>query len=263
MVKLRRILSGAEDFPAAGPALSFSTSDGSPLDIKFELQPVKEQPEQPATDEKSEANDETSATEEESAGSVIGSDESGDSGGSENGVGKDDEVQPLSATQHNALIDKKMPAWTKSLPSINASLNTLAGILLMLGYVAIKKGHKNMHRNLMISAFISSVAFLGCYLLYHQQLGEHTGMHGKKFPGAGLAANIYPLVLVPHVILATFVPFLAIRVFQHAFAGRWDAHKRLAKITFPIWMYVSVTGVVIYAMLYHWPLPSPAPTAAG
>ncbi|MGB4707709.1 MAG: DUF420 domain-containing protein [Fuerstiella sp.] len=271
MVKLRRILSGAEDFPAAGPALSFSTSDGSPLDIKFELQPIKEQPEQPATGENSEANDETSATKEESAAPVIVSDDSdkdanndsGNGGGSENGVSKDDEVQPLSAIQHNALIDQKMPAWTKSLPSINASLNTLAGILLMLGYVAIKKGHKNVHRNLMISAFISSVAFLGCYLLYHQQLGEHTGMHGKKFPGAGLAATIYPLVLVPHVILATFVPFLAIRVFQHAFAGRWDAHKRLAKITFPIWMYVSVTGVVIYAMLYHWPLPSPAPVAAG
>lgn len=146
-----------------------------------------------------------------------------------------------------------MPSWAKSLPTVNATLNSIAGLLLLLGYIAIKNKHKVLHRNLMISAFITSVAFLACYLLYHQQLGQHTGEHGKQFLGSGGWKTTYFAILIPHVLLAALVPFLAIRVFQHAFAERWDAHKRLAKITFPIWMFVSVTGVVIYGMLYHWP----------
>lgn len=146
-----------------------------------------------------------------------------------------------------------MPSWAKSLPTVNATLNSIAGLLLLVGYIAIKNKHKVLHRNLMISAFITSVAFLACYLLYHQQLGQHTGEHGKQFLGSGGWKTTYFAILIPHVLLAALVPFLAIRVFQHAFAERWDAHKRLAKITFPIWMFVSVTGVVIYGMLYHWP----------
>ena len=277
MVKLRRILVGTDDFPMPGPALSFSTSDGSPLQLQFEVNPVNPDTGKPESDavgsdpppstDSDEALEKSAAkTEDRKAVVPAGGDEE-----SEQNLNSDHSTltsgpsapADLSAAEHNALIDAKMPAWSKSLPAINASLNTLAGTLLLFGFLAIKNDKRTIHRYLMISAFITSVAFLGCYLIYHQQLGEHTGLHGKKFPGSGLAANIYPLVLVPHVILAAFVPFMAIRVFQHAFAGRWHAHKRLARITFPIWMYVSVTGVVIYGMLYHWPWPATVPSNAG
>ena len=105
----------------------------------------------------------------------------------------------------------------------------------------------------MISAFVISVLFLVSYLGYHYALGKYTGEHGRRFSGEGIWAVIYPLVLWPHVALAATVPFLAVGVFRHAFAERWEAHKRLARVTLPIWLYVSVTGVVIYGMLYHWP----------
>ena len=108
----------------------------------------------------------------------------------------------------------------------------------------------------MISAFVTSVVFLVCYLVYHYALGKYTGEHGRRFPGDGVAAIVYQLILWPHIVLAAAVPVLAILVFRHAFAERWDQHRRLAKITFPIWMFVSVTGVVIYGMLYHWPWPA-------
>ncbi len=276
MVKLRRILVGTDDFPEPGPALSFSTSDGSPMQLQFQVQPVNAdtgKPETDAADSNSAppasgepSNEPSNEPPQEDVATPSAADESSgqhaDRDISHSGTPTQSTVD-LSVVEHNALIDAKMPAWTKSLPTVNATLNTLAGILLLSGFLAIKSGRKTIHRNLMISAFITSVAFLGCYLLYHYQLGEHTGLHGKKFPGSGVAAAIYPLVLIPHVILAAFVPFLAIRVFQHAFAARWDAHKRLARITFPIWMYVSVTGVVIYGMLYHWPWPATVPASGG
>ena len=125
--------------------------------------------------------------------------------------------------------------------------------MLLFGYFAIRNGRRETHRKLMISAFAVSILFLLSYLTYHWALGHYTGEHGKRFSGEGAAAIIYQLILWPHIALAALVPFLAIRTFAHAFAERWDAHRRLAKITFPIWMYVSVTGVVIYGMLYHWP----------
>ena len=121
------------------------------------------------------------------------------------------------------------------------------------GLVAIKAENKTRHRNLMIAAFLTSVVFLGSYLTYHWALGKYTGEHGRRFSGTGPSAVVYQMILWPHIVLAAVVPVLAIRVFVHAFAERWDAHKKLAKITFPIWMFVSVTGVIIYGMLYHWP----------
>ena len=148
-----------------------------------------------------------------------------------------------------------MPPWARMLPTVNSGLNTLSAILLMMGLIAINTGKRQRHRNLMITAFLTSAVFLACYLTYHYALGKYTGEHGKKFPGDGVATIVYQLILWPHIVLAVFVPFLAVRVFMHAFAERWNAHKKLAKITFPIWMFVSVTGVVIYGMLYHWPWP--------
>jgi protein SCO1/2 len=230
MVKLRRILTGKDDFPVPAPpgtGLSFSNADGSPVDVQFELKPAGDGAAQPETLEAGQLNSD------------------------------DDSVaaKPRSAVEHNRSIDERMPPWARMLPTVNSGLNTLSAILLMMGLIAIKTGKRQTHRNLMITAFLTSAVFLACYLTYHYALGKYTGEHGKKFPGDGVAAIVYQLILWPHIVLAVFVPFLAVRVFMHAFAERWDAHKKLAKITFPIWMFVSVTGVVIYGMLYHWPWP--------
>lgn len=247
MAKLAQILTGKDDFPEPGPALSISTTDGSPLQIQFDVRPV----------ESAEGNDDE--------GSAPASEDAKEDSQPSNAAESDEdgaqallmpEPKELSVAQHNALIDAKMPGWARNLPTINAGLNSLAGVLLLAGYIAIRRKQKTVHRNFMISAFLTSVAFLGCYLLYHYLLGEYTGEHGKKFAGGGMWGTVYFAILIPHVIMAALVPFMAIRVFQHAFAKRWDAHKKLAKVTFPIWMFVSVTGVAIYGMLYHWPWPT-------
>ncbi|WP_197439684.1 DUF420 domain-containing protein [Calycomorphotria hydatis] len=143
------------------------------------------------------------------------------------------------------------PDWVMALPAVNASLNGLATILLAAGFVAIKAKRPTLHRNLMYSAFAVSILFLACYLTYHFALDHYTGEKGKKFPGTGTAATIYYAILITHVILAVAVPFLSVATIYQALRQRWDTHRRLAKITFPIWMYVSVTGVVIYLMLYQ------------
>ena len=244
MVKLRRILSGKDDFPEpvdSPMGLTFSTTDGSPLDVQFELKPAGE------TDQ----TDADKDGEDASVAPVTGDDEDDNSTQSQSDLN-----QPRSAVEHNRSIDERMPSWAARLPTVNSGLNTLAAVLLLFGLSAIKKGRKETHRNLMVSAFVASAIFLGCYLTYHYALGKYTGEHGKKFPGDGIAAIVYQLILWPHIVLAAFVPFLAVRVFLHAYAERWEAHKRLARITFPIWMFVSVTGVVIYGMLYHWPWPA-------
>lgn len=156
----------------------------------------------------------------------------------------------------NSRIEKLLPSWAVALPKVNAILNGTSTVLLLLGITAIKKKNQSLHKNFMISAFLVSVLFLLSYLTYHYALGEYTGEHGRRFVGSQIASVVYMSILIPHIILAIFVPFLAIRVFQHAFASRWEEHRRLARITFPIWLFVSVTGVVIYWMLYQWPAPA-------
>lgn len=155
--------------------------------------------------------------------------------------------------EFNEALQSRLPRWAQNLPTLNACLNSIATVLLLCGYTAIRQKKKFLHRNLMISAFLMSVIFLVSYLTYHYALGKYTGEHGRRFEGTGIWASIYPWVLWPHVILAVFVPVLALRVFLLAFREDWERHRRLARITFPIWLYVSVTGVVIYGMLYHWP----------
>ena len=245
MAKLSRILMGKDDFPEPGPpasesGLTFSTSDGSPLNMSFEVKRVDEDGNEIADSESGDGGD-TSAGESDD-GEAASATESPDVSSSE-----------ITVKEHNAVIEQKLPAWAKKLPTVNAMLNTIAAILLMAGLVAIKAENKTRHRNLMIAAFLTSVVFLVSYLTYHWALGKYTGEHGRRFSGTGISAVVYQLILWPHIILAAVVPILATRVFMHAFAERWEAHKRLAKITFPIWMFVSVTGVVIYGMLYHWP----------
>ena len=134
----------------------------------------------------------------------------------------------------------------QDLPSLNAILNTIAGVLLLLGYIAIKQGKKELHKKLMVSALVVSAAFLTSYLIYHYHVPS------KKFPELGWIKTVYFLILFPHIILAAVMVPMILKTFWHAFREEWESHKKIAKITFPIWMYVSVTGVIVYFMLYHW-----------
>jgi uncharacterized membrane protein YozB (DUF420 family) len=131
------------------------------------------------------------------------------------------------------------------LATTNAVLNALATVLLVAGWVFIARGQWKAHRAAMIAAFAVSAVFLVCYLTYHYLVGH------VPFRGQGPVRTVYFTILITHIILAVFVPILALRLFFLAWKGRWEAHRRLGKITMPIWLYVSVTGVVIYAMLYH------------
>lgn len=131
------------------------------------------------------------------------------------------------------------------LATTNAVLNALSTVLLVAGWVFIARGQWKAHRAAMIAAFAVSAVFLVCYLTYHYLVGH------VPFKGQGSVRTVYFVILITHIVLAVFVPILALRMFYLAWKGRWQAHRRLGKITMPIWLYVSVTGVVIYAMLYH------------
>ena len=152
-----------------------------------------------------------------------------------------------------------LPSWAATLPTVNALLNSLATTLLVAGFVLIKKNKRDAHRNVMLTAFGTSVVFLGCYLVYHFALHHYTGTHGKAFPETGAARVVYLAILISHVVLAAVVPVLAIITIVRGLNADWERHRKIAKITFPIWLYVSVTGVVIYLMLYHWPVADPRP----
>ena len=134
--------------------------------------------------------------------------------------------------------------WTKSLPIVNASLNATAGILLFLGWVAIKRGRRDIHKRLMITALGVSTLFLCSYLTYHYFEGVH------KYQGQGVWRPIYFFILGTHTPLAiVIVPVCLIAVY-HAVKGNFKKHTRLTRWLYPTWMYVSVTGVIIYFMLY-------------
>ena len=134
------------------------------------------------------------------------------------------------------------------MPTINASLNALAGIFLLAGYVAIKRGNIVLHHRLMLAAFTTSVLFLCCYVYYHATTHLVT-----RYPGQGFLKGLYLAVLIPHTILAVaIVPFILMALY-HAFRGQFDKHTRITRKLFPAWLYVSVTGVVVYLMLYVFP----------
>ncbi len=149
----------------------------------------------------------------------------------------------------------QLPAWAAALPAVNATLNGLATVLLATGYIAIRRRHVHLHRNLMLSAFATSVVFLACYLTYHAALHHYTGESGRKFLGIGLIRPVYFTILISHVLLAVPVAGMACVTIYRGLRADWTRHRRLARITFPIWLYVSITGVVIYLLLYHWPQP--------
>ncbi|HEY0982218.1 MULTISPECIES: DUF420 domain-containing protein [unclassified Schlesneria] len=149
---------------------------------------------------------------------------------------------------------EKLPAWAAALPAVNAGLNGLAGIMLVAGYILIKRGHRAAHGRTMVAAFVTSILFLASYLTYHAALDHYTGMPGKRFGHQGtLLGSVYLFVLATHVVLAAVVPFLALVTLYRAWRQDWVRHRRIARVTFPIWVYVSLTGVIIYVMLYHWP----------
>ncbi len=132
-------------------------------------------------------------------------------------------------------------------PLFNALLNATSGVLMFMAYAAIKSGDRQRHKRLMLSAFAVSCAFLVSYLL-------RVYLHGSTpFPGTGAVKVVYLTILFSHMVLATVVPVGIVVAILWALKGRFSAHKRLVKVVFPGWAYVSVTGVVIYAMLYHWP----------
>ncbi len=132
------------------------------------------------------------------------------------------------------------------LPLINACLNFLSTVFLMSGFIAIKKGNTELHKKLMVTAFITSGLFLACYLYYHFTQGHF------KFTGDGTLKVIYFIILVPHILLAMIMLPMILMTFKHAFKGDFIKHKKLAKVTFPIWLYVSFTGVILYLYIYVW-----------
>ena len=151
-----------------------------------------------------------------------------------------------------------LPSWAAALPAVNAGLNGLAGIMLGIGYVLIKRKQRAAHAWTMIGAFLTSILFLGCYLTYHFALHAYTGEAGKWFGHQGTLLGLtYLSILVTQVILAAVVPILSSITLYRAWQGDWIRHRRIAIVTFPIWVYVSVTGVMIYVMLYHWPGATP------
>lgn len=132
----------------------------------------------------------------------------------------------------------------RDLPAVNASLNALATVLLIYGYTLIRAGKREQHKRVMLSAFGVSAIFLVCYLVYHFEVGS------VPYQGQGWMRTVYFTILISHVILAATVPVLTILTLWRAFQERFDKHKRVARITFPIWLYVSITGVLVYFMLY-------------
>jgi uncharacterized membrane protein YozB (DUF420 family) len=141
-----------------------------------------------------------------------------------------------------------------NLPLLNAWLNGTSAVLLVAGLVAIKSGRRGLHELLMKVAFVTSAAFLASYLYYHFIV--QAGHGPTPFRRAGLVHTAYIGMLITHVVLAIVNLPLALRVLWLAHEERWTEHKRLAKITFPIWMYVSVTGVLVYLALYVWNPPA-------
>ncbi|MDT4954479.1 MAG: putative rane protein [Acidobacteriota bacterium] len=138
-----------------------------------------------------------------------------------------------------------------TLPHVNALLNTTSGLFLIAGYIFIRRRQIKAHRACMIAAFIASSVFLVSYVLYHSLLAYYLGQGPTKFRGEGFVRPVYFVILITHTILAiTIVPFIIVTLRRGL--KRQDAkHKRIARWTLPLWLYVSVTGVVVYLMLYQ------------
>ena len=133
-------------------------------------------------------------------------------------------------------------------PELNASLNTVSALFLTAGFIAIKRGRVTVHRTCMICALVVSVAFLVSYVIYHSRVGGGTSFAGS---GGGWRAFYYAM-LITHIILAIAVIPLVIQTLRLAISGHFRRHRAWARVTFPIWYYVSITGILIYLFLYQW-----------
>ena len=132
-----------------------------------------------------------------------------------------------------------------NLPDLNATLNGIAALLLATGYVLIRRGRMNLHRTCMLAAFGTSTLFLVSYPVYHFNVGS------VAFTGQGTIRVIYFVVLISHIVLAVLILPLALVTLTRAMQGRFDRHVAIARWTLPLWLYVSVTGVIVYWMLYR------------
>jgi putative membrane protein len=132
-----------------------------------------------------------------------------------------------------------------SLPAVNATLNAISGVLLIAGYLLMRARRIDLHRRVMIAAFTTSSLFLICYLVYHANVGS------VRFTRPGFVRPLYYTILITHVTLAATVLPLAIITLSRGLNARYAQHRRIARWTFPIWLYVSVTGVLVYVLLYQ------------
>jgi uncharacterized membrane protein YozB (DUF420 family) len=132
-----------------------------------------------------------------------------------------------------------------NLPAVNATLNAIAAILLVIGYTLIRRGHIREHRRVMLAAFTTSALFLISYLVYHANVGS------RPFSGQGPIRTLYFTILISHVVLAALILPLALITLTHGLRARFERHVPVARWTLPIWLYVSVTGVIVYVMLYR------------
>jgi len=131
------------------------------------------------------------------------------------------------------------------LPALNASLNALASVFLVVGYILIRSGRRDAHKRCMLLALTTSALFLTSYVIYHANAGS------VPFRGVGAIRVVYFVVLIPHVILAATILPLALLTAARGLRGDYGRHVRIARWTLPLWLYVSVTGVIVYLMLYH------------
>lgn len=130
-------------------------------------------------------------------------------------------------------------------PALNASLNGLSAVLIVTGRAFIRRGKVQFHRACMLGAVIASAVFLGCYLYYHAHVGS------VHFPGHGWPRALYFSILISHTLLAAAVPVLVVVTLTLALRSNFEKHRRIARWTYPVWLYVSVTGVIVYVMLYR------------
>ena len=142
------------------------------------------------------------------------------------------------------------------LPALNATLNATCAVLLTIGYVLIRRGRVAQHRRVMIAAFTTSTLFLISYLVYHYNIGS------KPFPGTGAIRTVYLTILVSHILLAIAIVPMALITLSRGLRERFDRHVAIARWTLPLWLYISITGVVVYVMLYRI-CPDAGPTAVG
>ena len=131
------------------------------------------------------------------------------------------------------------------LPALNATLNGSSAILVVIGWILIKRGHRTAHRNVMLAACGTSLLFLISYLIYHAQVGS------VRFTRQGPIRTVYFIILLTHTVLAAVIVPMVLITLSRGLKGRYDRHRRIARWTLPVWLYVSVTGVIVYLMLYR------------